>query len=90
MRIGRPRSTSSFAATQSSATSRVLFVVRALIEQAKGILMERHETDQEEAFALLRDRARKTNRKLVDVATAVVEGRCLLPKATQHATIPDD
>jgi response regulator NasT len=53
---------------------------RALTERAKGILMERHEIDEAVAFELLRDRARTANRKLVDVAAAVVDGRPLLPK----------
>jgi AmiR/NasT family two-component response regulator len=53
---------------------------RALIERAKGILMERHDVDDVEAFALLRDHARRNNRKVVDVARSVVEGHGLLPK----------
>jgi AmiR/NasT family two-component response regulator len=53
---------------------------RAQIELAKGILMERHSVDQARAFALLREQARSTNRKLVDVASAVVDGHRLLPK----------
>jgi response regulator NasT len=53
---------------------------RAITERAKGILMERHSLDEDAAFALLRDQARRTNRKLVDLATAVVDGHALLPK----------
>jgi AmiR/NasT family two-component response regulator len=53
---------------------------RALIERAKGILMERHGIDDASAFELLRERSRVTNRKLVDLATAVVDGYRLLPK----------
>ncbi len=53
---------------------------RALIERAKGILMERHSIDEDSAFAMLRDRARTDNRKLIDLATAVVDGHRLLPK----------
>jgi AmiR/NasT family two-component response regulator len=53
---------------------------RAVTERAKGILMERHSVDEDEAFDLLRSHARGTNRKLVDVATAVVDGHALLPK----------
>jgi response regulator NasT len=44
---------------------------RALIEQAKGILMERHGVTADEAFARLRRQARNTNRTLNDVAEAV-------------------
>jgi AmiR/NasT family two-component response regulator len=53
---------------------------RAQIELAKGILMERHSVDQASAFELLREQSRSTNRKLVDVASAVVDGHRLLPK----------
>jgi AmiR/NasT family two-component response regulator len=53
---------------------------RAQIERAKGILMERHSVDEQAAFELLRDQARSANRKLVDMASAVVDGHRLLPK----------
>jgi AmiR/NasT family two-component response regulator len=53
---------------------------RAITERAKGILMERHSIDESAAFKLLREQARSTNRKLVDVASAVVDGHRLLPK----------
>ena len=53
---------------------------RAITERAKGILMERHSIDEPGAFELLREHARSTNRKLVDVASAVVDGHRLLPK----------
>jgi AmiR/NasT family two-component response regulator len=52
---------------------------RAVIERAKGILMERHSTDEQQAFEMLRTHARSGNRKLVDIATAVVDGHGLLP-----------
>ncbi len=55
---------------------------RALIERAKGILMERHSVGEEEAFEMLRERSRADNRNLVDLATAVVDGHRLLPKRT--------
>jgi AmiR/NasT family two-component response regulator len=53
---------------------------RATIERAKGILMERHSVDEDGAFTMLRDRSRAANRKLVDIAAAVVDGHPLLPK----------
>jgi response regulator NasT len=56
---------------------------RALTERAKGILMERHSIDEASAFAMLRDRSRIDNRKLVDLAAAVVDGHRLLPKQPQ-------
>ncbi len=56
---------------------------RALIERAKGILMERHSIDDAGAFDMLRHRSRAANRKLVDIASAVVDGHPLLPKQAQ-------
>jgi AmiR/NasT family two-component response regulator len=53
---------------------------RALTERAKGILMERHAIDDAGAFDLLREHSRITNRKLIDLAAAVVDGHRLLPK----------
>ena len=53
---------------------------RALIERAKGVLMERHGVDEASAFEMLREHSRTTNRKLVDVASAIVDGHALLPK----------
>jgi AmiR/NasT family two-component response regulator len=52
---------------------------RALTERAKGILMERHSIDEYEAFEMLREQARVDNRKLIDLAAAVVDGHRLLP-----------
>jgi AmiR/NasT family two-component response regulator len=54
---------------------------RALIERAKGILMERHNVDDWAAFQRVREHARRTNRTVIDVAAAVAEGHALLPKA---------
>ncbi len=54
---------------------------RAVTERAKGILMERHSVDEATAFDMLRTQSRSTNRRLADVASAVVEGHRLLPKA---------
>jgi AmiR/NasT family two-component response regulator len=53
---------------------------RALIERAKGILMERHSVDENTAFEMLRERSRTDNRKLIDLASAVVDGHRLLPR----------
>jgi response regulator NasT len=60
---------------------------RAITERAKGILMERHSVDEPAAFEMLREHARTTNRKLVDVASAVVDGHRLLPKQP-HSPAP--
>jgi GAF domain-containing protein len=45
---------------------------RSLIEQAKGILMERRGLDQRAAFELLRSRARSSRRRLDEVARETV------------------
>jgi response regulator NasT len=58
---------------------------RAVTERAKGILMERHAVGDDAAFELLRSHARTSNRKLIDVATAVVDGHALLPKQPEPA-----
>jgi len=56
---------------------------RALIEQAKGILMARHAVSADIAFERLRDHSQHTGRKLADVAAAVVESHLLLLPAPQ-------
>ena len=58
---------------------------RAVTERAKGILMERHSVDEAAAFEMLREHSRSTNRKLVDIASAVVDGHRLLPKKPSAA-----
>jgi AmiR/NasT family two-component response regulator len=60
---------------------------RALTERAKGILMERHSVDEAGAFEMLRHESRVGNRKLIDLAAAVVDGHRLLPK--QPSPVPD-
>jgi AmiR/NasT family two-component response regulator len=53
---------------------------RTLIERAKGVLMERHQIGEREAFQRLREHARAGGRRVVDVAQSVLEGHALLPK----------
>ena len=48
---------------------------RVIIEQAKGVIAERHDVDMESAFAMLRTSARNTNRRLSDLARDVVVTR---------------
>jgi len=45
---------------------------RVVIEQAKGILVERHRVDPQRAFRLLRDRSQRENRRLRLVAEELV------------------
>jgi AmiR/NasT family two-component response regulator len=52
---------------------------RALIERAKGMLMERHGIDERAAFELLRDHARSNSRRVLDVAVSVSEGHAVMP-----------
>ena len=53
-----------------------------VIEQAKGKLAERLGVDMDQAFALLRDHARASNRRLSDLAQAFIDG-------TEPLTGPD-
>jgi GAF domain-containing protein len=47
---------------------RIVMLSRASIEQAKGILMERHKSTEDEAFSMLTRASQRTNTKLRDVA----------------------
>ena len=51
---------------------------RAVIEQAKGILMARHAIDADRAFGMLRDHSQHNGNKLADVAAAIVDSHLLL------------
>jgi len=46
---------------------------RAIVERAKGVLMERQGIDERTAFEQLRERARSSNRTLVEVAQELLE-----------------
>ena len=46
---------------------------RAVIEQAKGVLMAQRGVEADEAFDMLRDASQRYNRKLRDIATGIVE-----------------
>jgi ANTAR domain/GAF domain len=54
---------------------------RILIEQAKGVLSERLHLDVADAFTLLRNGARSHNRRLADLAQAIVDGSEQIPPA---------
>jgi len=51
---------------------------RAVIEQAKGILMARHAISADKAFELLREHSQHNGFKLADVAAAIVDSYQLL------------
>jgi response regulator NasT len=61
------------------------FSRRAVIEQAKGILMASHGVDSDAAFAMLRDHSQHSGRKLIDVAQAVVDSHLLLASSLPDA-----
>jgi len=46
---------------------------RAVIEQAKGILMVQSKIDEDAAFDLLRRASQRENRKLRDIAAELVD-----------------
>jgi len=48
------------------------FTRRALIERAKGVLIERHGVDEREAFEMLRDEARRNRVRMATIADAVL------------------
>jgi AmiR/NasT family two-component response regulator len=48
---------------------------RVVIEQAKGVLMERYEIDLDSAFALLRGAARSNRVRIHDLAAEIVASR---------------
>ncbi len=52
---------------------------RVIIEQAKGVLMEREGLDQRAAFELLRQRARASRERVIDLARRIVAGEPLEP-----------
>lgn len=50
----------------------------ATIEQGKGILMARHAIDQSKAFDMLREHSQRSDRRLIEVAEAIVQSHVLL------------
>ena len=52
---------------------RVAMESRAVIEQAKGVLMAQRRVDAEQAFEILREASQRYNRKLRDIAVGIVE-----------------
>jgi AmiR/NasT family two-component response regulator len=60
-------------ATTEAAQLRVAMESRAVIDQAKGILMVRDRCSPEEAFEVLRRISQNRNVKLRDIAQSIVE-----------------
>jgi GAF domain-containing protein len=63
---------------------------RAVIEQAKGIIMGDRRCGEQEAFAILSKLSQDSNRKLRDIATALVTRATgsARPSAEQHSASP--
>ena len=53
---------------------RIAMESRAVIEQAKGVLMAQRHVSAEQAFEILREASQRYNRKLRDIASGIVEG----------------
>jgi GAF domain-containing protein len=53
---------------------RIAMDSRAVIEQAKGVLIAQRRVDAEQAFEILREASQRYNRKLRDIASGIVEG----------------
>ncbi|MGY2067876.1 ANTAR domain-containing protein [Blastococcus sp. SYSU DS0619] len=53
---------------------RIAMESRAVIEQAKGVLMAQQGIDAEQAFEVLRQASQRYNRKLRDIAAGIVDG----------------
>jgi response regulator NasT len=66
------------------------FARRSVTERAKGILMERHRIGEREAYELLRQEARRSHRKLVDIADAVLSAHPLLPASEGAPASPPE
>jgi AmiR/NasT family two-component response regulator len=64
---------------------------RAVIERAKGILMERHSLTDQQSFELLRAHSQRSGRKLYDLATAILDSHLLLaaPRAVPPTAADD-
>jgi GAF domain-containing protein len=63
--------------TEQARNMRLAMESRAMIEQAKGVLMAQRRVTAEQAFEILREASQRYNRKLRDIATGIVE-------STQH------
>jgi AmiR/NasT family two-component response regulator len=61
---------------------RAAMASRAIIEQAKGIIMVRSRTDADGAFEILRRASQRQNVKSRDVARQIVDGAQRPPSST--------
>jgi GAF domain-containing protein len=59
--------------TEQARNMRLAMDSRAVIEQAKGVLMAQRHVDPDQAFDILREASQRYNRKLRDIAAGIVE-----------------
>jgi GAF domain-containing protein len=59
--------------TEQARHMRVAMDSRAVIEQAKGVLMAQRHVDADQAFEILREASQRYNRKLREIALGIVE-----------------
>lgn len=57
---------------------------RALVERAKGVLIERHGIGERDAYELIRTAARKRRVAVVEVARLILTARDLLPGGSRY------
>jgi GAF domain-containing protein len=57
-----------------TANMRIAMESRAVIEQAKGVLMAQRGVTPEQAFEMLREASQRSNRKLREIAIGIVQG----------------
>ncbi|MBB3083627.1 ANTAR domain-containing protein [Geodermatophilus sabuli] len=76
------------AAAETARTLRLAMESRAVIEQAKGVLMARHHCSAEDAFRRLATESQRTNRKLRDLAVDLVGAVQQRPRRSRGAAVP--
>ena len=59
--------------TEQARNMRLAMDSRAVIEQAKGVLMAQRHVDADQAFEILREASQRYNRKLREIAVGIVE-----------------
>jgi GAF domain-containing protein len=59
--------------SEQARNMRLAMESRAMIEQAKGVLMAQRHVTAEQAFEILREASQRYNRKLRDIASGIVE-----------------
>ncbi|MGY2127774.1 GAF and ANTAR domain-containing protein [Blastococcus sp. SYSU DS0617] len=74
--------TAHYRVTEQARNLQLAMESRAVIEQAKGVLMAQRRVDADAAFEILRDASQRYNRKLRDIAVGIVE-------STQESTQED-